>query len=122
MGAIRVNAEAGIRFEFAENWVRFLEASTEERIHAAERGLSTTLEMFDMRGKTFRDMGSGSGLSSLAARRLGARVLRSTLIGDPLRARRSLGGVILRVMRSGPWIGVRRGLPDRLGQFDIACS
>jgi 2-polyprenyl-6-hydroxyphenyl methylase/3-demethylubiquinone-9 3-methyltransferase len=64
----------GDRFEFGENWRRFLSVLDEERIAGAERSLKAMLGSFDLRGKTFLDVGSGSGLSSLVARRLGARV------------------------------------------------
>ncbi len=72
--AHRREVAAGERFEFGANWVRFLSTLDEERIVAAERALQTMLEVTRLDGRTFLDIGSGSGLSSLAARRLGARV------------------------------------------------
>ena len=65
---------ADLRFEFGKNWSRFLQAINEEKITAAERSLVEMLEVENLDGKSFLDIGSGSGLSSLAARRLGARV------------------------------------------------
>jgi SAM-dependent methyltransferase len=64
----------GERFQFGQNWSQFLPAIDEERIQQAEQSLKEMLEVDSLSGKTFLDIGSGSGLFSLAARRLGARV------------------------------------------------
>lgn len=62
------------RFPFGENWARFLQGLTEERIIEAERSLIEALGDTTLVGRRFLDVGSGSGLFSLAARRLGADV------------------------------------------------
>jgi 2-polyprenyl-3-methyl-5-hydroxy-6-metoxy-1,4-benzoquinol methylase len=64
----------GERFRFGENWTRFLAVVDEARIADAVTSLRGMLGVESLAGLTFLDAGSGSGLFSLAARRLGARV------------------------------------------------
>ena len=66
--------KTGSRFAFGENWSRFLTELDDERIAQAERSLCGMLKVKTLQGKRFLDIGSGSGLFSLAARRLGATV------------------------------------------------
>jgi len=63
------------RFNFGRNWKRFLKKINNERIKTAENSLKQMLEINDFSGKTFLDIGSGSGLFSLAARKMGAEVI-----------------------------------------------
>lgn len=62
----------GNRFEFGKNWSHFLSSLNDSRINIATDSLYAYLG--DIRNKTFVDVGSGSGLFSLAARKLGATV------------------------------------------------
>ena len=64
----------GERFEFGANWTRFLDVLDENRIDQAMASLKAMLGVTDLKDKYFLDAGSGSGLFSLAARRLGAKV------------------------------------------------
>ena len=62
------------RFEFGKNWNKFLKNLDETKIEKAVDSLKEWLNVSDLNGKTFLDIGSGSGLFSLAAKRLGATV------------------------------------------------
>jgi 2-polyprenyl-6-hydroxyphenyl methylase/3-demethylubiquinone-9 3-methyltransferase len=72
--AVMAQARRVPRFEFGANWERFLASVDDERIERAVASLRSSLRVESLAGKTFLDVGSGSGLFSLAARTLGATV------------------------------------------------
>jgi 2-polyprenyl-3-methyl-5-hydroxy-6-metoxy-1,4-benzoquinol methylase len=65
---------AGERYAFGANWARFLTVLDDDRILSAIQSLKLMLGIEHLEGKKFLDIGSGSGLFSLAARKLGATV------------------------------------------------
>ncbi|HLL74668.1 MAG TPA: class I SAM-dependent methyltransferase [Pyrinomonadaceae bacterium] len=117
----------GERFGFGENWERFLSLLDDRRIMEAERSLRAMLGVESLAGLSFLDIGSGSGLFSLAARRLGARVHsfdydpRSVACALELRRRYSGGG------EDGGWVVEEGSALDEtyvrsLGGFDVVYS
>jgi len=67
------HTEEDMRYGFGKNWQRFLAKVNAERIERAKTSLADFLGSADLRGKTFVDIGSGSGLFSYAAFLLGAK-------------------------------------------------
>lgn len=66
--------DGSMRFEFGKNWTAFLKTVDEARVASATDSLGQMLGNHRLDGKTFLDIGCGSGLSSLAALRMGASV------------------------------------------------
>lgn len=62
------------RFEFGKNWEKFINKIDDKRINTSMASLKKMLYLKNLKNKNFIDVGSGSGLFSLAARNLGAFV------------------------------------------------
>jgi len=113
------------RFEFGENWRKFLASIDASRIELACASLRSWLGVADLRGRRFLDAGCGSGLFSLAARRLGAEVVSfdfdpaSCACARELRARFGDG--------EAGWVVAEGSVLDErflesLGTFDVVYS
>jgi 2-polyprenyl-6-hydroxyphenyl methylase/3-demethylubiquinone-9 3-methyltransferase len=116
---------AGERFEFGKNWSRFLSVLDEGRVRQAEASLAAMLEAPSLEGKSFLDIGCGSGLFSLAARRLGARVYSLDYDPHSVACTRELRR---RYFPDDPAWTVEpgsvldRACMERLGRFDVVYS
>ncbi len=65
-------------FRFGKNWQEFNRAYlNQERVDLAKRSVSEFLRMPSLSGKTFADIGAGSGLNSLVALQMGAKEVYS---------------------------------------------
>ena len=113
-------------FAFGKNWRRFLEQIDEERIGEATAALTDMLGTAGtgLEGLRFLDAGSGSGLMSLAAHRLGARVFSFDLDPESVACTRTLheraGSPPNWRIESGSVLD--RGFVSALGEFDIVYS
>jgi 2-polyprenyl-3-methyl-5-hydroxy-6-metoxy-1,4-benzoquinol methylase len=113
------------RFAFGENWRRFVALLNEERIERAQASLLTMLKKTTLEGCRFLDIGCGSGLFSLAARRLGASVHSFDYDADAvecaleLRQRYFAGTADWRIERGS---ALDRMYLASLGAFDVVYS
>jgi SAM-dependent methyltransferase len=111
-------------FAFGRNWAEYAAKITEAEIRAAEAGLVRLLGGDRLDGKRFLDIGSGSGLHSLAALRLGAReVVAIDIDADSVATTHA---VLSRFFPQGPWRCQEKSVfelkPEEWGDFDVVYS
>ena len=113
------------RFAFGENWKSFLNTLDEERVSQATGSLREMLGIETLGGKSFLDLGCGSGLFSLAAHRLGARVTSIDYDVDSVGCTQQLRE---QFAANNPDWEIRHGsvldepLMQSLGEFDVVYS
>jgi 2-polyprenyl-3-methyl-5-hydroxy-6-metoxy-1,4-benzoquinol methylase len=123
--AHRREVERGERFAFGENWLAFLRTLDDARIASAEAAMKAMLGDRPIAGQRFLDVGCGSGLSSLVARRLGARVHSFDYDLESVRCTQELRRRYL--PDDGSWTVEQGSVLDpvymrSLGQYDIVYS
>src|SRR5262245_20528147 len=109
-------------FAFGENWASYAQGIHETQIAWSERCMQSLLGPDLVRGKRVVDVGSGSGLHSAAALRLGAASLLA-LDRDPASVA-TTRGVLTRFAPPGASYDVRESDilaldPAATGQFDL---
>lgn len=75
MAAVAPPETEARRFAFGRNWAKFLRSLDAGAIERARQSLCELLEVDNLTGRRFLDVGCGSGLFSLVARELGATVV-----------------------------------------------
>src|SRR5215475_9627571 len=116
--------EVKSHFAFGENWSQYAQKIDEARIAQAEDSLLRLVGRENIAGRSFLDIGCGSGLFSLAAVRLGCKQLLAVDL-DPKSVettRRTLSAYA----DGGNWdvksISVFHLDPAKLGTFDTVYS
>jgi len=115
-------------FAFGKNWAEFSEKVDEARIDKAEHGLRRLIEEKEITGRSFLDIGCGSGLHSLSALRLGAkRVLALDIDADSVATTRAmLERHALSQNQRQTWQVEEKSvfdiLPEKDGRFDVVYS
>ncbi|MHC4651550.1 MAG: class I SAM-dependent methyltransferase [Planctomycetota bacterium] len=112
-------------FAFGQNWHRFLELLSEQRVKTAVDSIRDFTGLPDLKGKSFVDIGCGSGLFSLAAYRLGAERLVSFDVDEFSVAccrhlHEQAGAPASSIVRGGSILDEQ--LVAELGTFDVVYS
>lgn len=112
--------DAESHFEFGKNWSDYSKRIDDDAIEAAIEGVLSLLPREAIEGASWLDIGSGSGLHSLAAARLGARELTAVDIdADSVATTRQVlesHGVFARIEHRSVFD------LDDFGSFDIVYS
>jgi SAM-dependent methyltransferase len=119
------SSDDSARFAFGANWLRYIDSIDEGPVRYAERSIRDLLRVDTLNGCRFVDAGSGSGLFSLAARRLGADVTSFDFDENSVRATQEMKNRYF--PDDGRW-AIRQGsvldepFVRSLGTFDVVYS
>ncbi|RDJ00177.1 class I SAM-dependent methyltransferase [Dyella solisilvae] len=114
-----------MRFAFGKNWRSFLSLLDDQRVDQSRRAICELLGRNDLQGLRVLDIGSGSGLSSLAMHQLGAEVVAfdydpdSVACTEELRRLYGPGGKHWTVMQGSV---LDAPFMQSLGEFDLVYS
>jgi 2-polyprenyl-3-methyl-5-hydroxy-6-metoxy-1,4-benzoquinol methylase len=116
---------SGQRFRFGANWQRFVAQLTDDQMERARASMRELLGLDDLTGRSFLDIGMGSGINSLAARELGASVRAFDYDPDAVDAAMRLRD--LRRPGDKLWVIDEASVLDRdyltsIGTFDVVYS
>ena len=116
-----MSSELASHFEFGKNWSSYSGLIDEEKVAEAIRGLERLAGAGGLVGKSFLDVGCGSGLHSLAALKLGAaRVMGVDLDPHSVATTRE---VLSKLAPPQTWDVREQSVfaitPQEIGQFDV---
>jgi SAM-dependent methyltransferase len=111
-----------MRFPFGKNWRSFLATLDGDRVVEAQRAVRESVGVTSLAGRRVLDVGSGSGLSSLAMRLLGASVVSFDNDPDSVECTAELRRRLDE--HEGGWhvtqgSALDAAFMDSLGQFDL---
>lgn len=114
-------------FSFGRNWQSFLKSLNKKKIKEAEKSLQGFLRVENLENKTFVDIGCGSGLFSLAAYNLGAKVVSVDIDDFSIKCVSYLREKYVRKKDLSSWSIEKGSVLDKdflksLGKFDIIYS
>jgi len=111
-------------FAFGKNWASYAALIDEPQIEEAIRGMLKLLPAEEFKGRSFLDIGCGSGLHTLAAARLGAsRIVAVDIDPDSVATTRSV--LAAKGVQTPCHVETMSAFdldPVRLGRFDIVYS
>jgi len=117
--------DSDFRFKFGKNWKNFIGTLSDDRVRLAMESVKQLLGVENLAGKSFIDIGCGSGIFSLAALKLGAsRVVSIDYDNDSVSCARFLND------KYGPFNNwtimqgsiLNKPMIESLGKFDVVYS